>query len=442
MKKLVATLTLVLFLCLCVPTLAEDMPLPSPSPTPTLLPPIPAPTLSLNGYVYMENGVAYAKGDSLSISWTPESAVYSASLIDSEGATTALEINDSSRVDINVSDYDAGMYTLCVVAYNPWFPERTPGKSSLVICIPETEPAREEAAFGRPEADMPVIEWNTPTPEPTAVPPVQAQKIRTIASGGYDTVALKSDGSILSSDPYYDAFPANANIIALYQNGASVAGVTDDGRVFAPWFKGLDVWEDIVAVAGGDGFTIGLKREGTLVTSFEKSFENKYGEGDVGGWTDIVAIACGNYHTIGLRNDGTVVATGLNFNGQCDVGSWTEIVAIASNVSHTVGLKSDGTIVATGWNGKGQCDVDGWQDIVDVACGLSHTVGLKSDGTVVAVGRNNYGQCNVGDWTNIVAICCGDDHTVGLKSNGTLVTTGRNHDGQCNVGDWTDIRLY
>lgn len=28
------------------------------------------------------------------------------------------------------------------------------------------------------------------------------------------------------------------------------------------------------------------------------------------GWTDIVAIACGLFHTVGLRKDGTVVSVG------------------------------------------------------------------------------------------------------------------------------------
>ena len=98
---------------------------------------------------------------------------------------------------------------------------------------------------------------------------------------------------------------------------------------------------------------------------------NGNGECNVSEWTDIVAISAGNGYTVGLKADGTVVATKFNDNiftyyhdyGQCDVASWTDIVAIDAGSRHTVGLKSDGTVVATGINNHGQCDVGGWTNI-------------------------------------------------------------------------------
>lgn len=38
-----------------------------------------------------------------------------------------------------------------------------------------------------------------------------------------------------------------------------------------------------------------------------------------------MAISAGNGHTIGLKADGTVVVTGWNDDGQCDVSGWTDI---------------------------------------------------------------------------------------------------------------------
>ena len=229
----------------------------------------------------------------------------------------------------------------------------------------------------------------------------------TLAAGGYHTVGIRSDGTVIVSDlPFYDS------------NGQ------DD----------VDSWTNIVAVAAGGYHTVGLRGDGTVTAAGL----NELGECDVDSWTDIVAVAAGRRHTVGLRSDGTVVATGWNDSSQCDVDSWSDIVAVAAN-GCTVGLRSDGTVVATGWNYYGQCDVDSWNNIVAVAAGEVHTVGLRSDGTVVATGRNAEGQCIVNSWTNIVAVAAGEYHTVGLRSDGTVVATGRGYDGSCDVDGWTNI---
>ena len=74
--------------------------------------------------------------------------------------------------------------------------------------------------------------------------------------------------------------------------------------------------------------------------------------------SDIVAIAAGDFYTVGLKADGTVVAVGSNESGQCDVQNWSNIVAIAAGAKHTVGLKADGTVVCVG-----DYDLDELEDI-------------------------------------------------------------------------------
>ena len=43
------------------------------------------------------------------------------------------------------------------------------------------------------------------------------------------------------------------------------------------------------------------------------------------GWPDIVAVAAGDAYTVGLKADGTVVAVGDNEYGQREVSGWTDI---------------------------------------------------------------------------------------------------------------------
>ena len=194
-------------------------------------------------------------------------------------------------------------------------------------------------------------------------------------------------------------------------------------------------WKDIVAISAGSSYTVGIKKDGTVVAAVDMDL----GRCDVSNWKDIVDISASDNHTVGLKKDGTVIASGNNHRGECNISKWRGIVAISAGHLNTIGLKKDGTVVATGYNADGQCKVSGWKNIKAISTGVFHTVGLKKDGTVVATGENTYGQCNVAGWYDIVAISAGDYHTVGIKKDGTVVATGDNRFGQCNVSDWDNI---
>ena len=261
-----------------------------------------------------------------------------------------------------------------------------------------------------------------------------------LCAGENFTVALCSDGTILSTDAdlYGQCQAQNwTDLIAVSAGGAHTVALRSDSTVWAAGDEADDQcdvqdWTDIVAVSAGDRHTVGLSSDGTAVATGLNDSE----QCDVQDWNGLVDISAGGSHTMGLRADGTVVATGLNNIGQCDVQTWSDIIAVSAGWKHTVGLSSDGTVVATGLNYDGRCDVQDWTDIVAVSAGWSHTVGLRADGTVVATGLNYDGRCDVQDWTDIVAVSAGRNHTVGLRADGTVVATGANQSGQCDVETW------
>ena len=80
-------------------------------------------------------------------------------------------------------------------------------------------------------------------------------------------------------------------------------------------------------------------------------------------WADIVAVEAGEYYTLGLKRDGTVVATGDNDYGQCDVSSWSDIIDVSASICSTVGLKKNGTVVITKRNDWGEANVNEWSGI-------------------------------------------------------------------------------
>ena len=79
--------------------------------------------------------------------------------------------------------------------------------------------------------------------------------------------------------------------------------------------------------------------------------DGRNGHSDTGRWHDIVAISASGEYIMGLRANGTVVSTAPKDN----VNHWRDIVAISCGV----GLKADGTVVTTNLNS----DVNSWRDI-------------------------------------------------------------------------------
>lgn len=268
---------------------------------------------------------------------------------------------------------------------------------------------------------------------------------KTIDTGGFHTIGLKSDGTVVTAGAYgggQHKADEWKGIIAVSAGENYTVGLKSDGTVVAAGWNGygqcnVENWDNIVAISAGGSHTVGLKSDGTVVAIGNEGNSRC----DVGDWKNIMAISAGLTFTVGLKSDGTVVTTEEGVVTQRIVSGWKDIIAVSAGGRHTVGLKSDGTVVAAGNENNGQCDVGDWKDVVAISAGLAFTVGLKSDGTVVAVGENDDGQCNVSDWKNIVEVSAGSYHTVGLKADGTVVAVGNNKYGQRNIDDWKDILI-
>lgn len=284
-----------------------------------------------------------------------------------------------------------------------------------------------------------------------------------VEAGDWDSVGIKSDGTILNAGgltyAYGQGVVSNWNsikqvsvgvsyIVGLYNNGTAVSfGTNDNGE------GNVSQWADIIQVDVGGHYsyssaldadtefshTAGLKSDGTVVAVGD----NSLGQCNVSPWNGVKQVSAGGGNTVALKTDGTVVLAGEGYSGVGDISSWTDIKQISANRFHVVGLKTNGSVVAAGEDSKGRCDVDSWTNIKQISAGMEHTVGLKTDGTVVAVGSNSYGQCNVDTWTDIKQIAAGGGHTIGLKFDGTVIAVGNNNGpfgwsyfGQCDVSSW------
>jgi alpha-tubulin suppressor-like RCC1 family protein len=264
------------------------------------------------------------------------------------------------------------------------------------------------------------------------------------ANSGGTVVAwgLNDVGEVTGTPALTAPYSATANPVIL--NGQTLTGVT---AIAGGGTQTVALKSDGTVVVWGDNYygqTTGIPTAPTDLSAVADPVT-------LNGQTlnGVTAIAAGYYHTVVLTSDSTVVAWGDNSRGQTTVpAGLSGITAIAAGAWHTVALKSDGTVVAWGWNSFGQTTIPtGLSGVTAIAASSLHTVALKSDGTVVAWGQNTTGAVT-GTPTNsnvvanpvtlngqvlsgVVAVAAADDaHTVALKSDGTVVAWGGNFYGE------------
>lgn len=194
--------------------------------------------------------------------------------------------------------------------------------------------------------------------------------------------------------------------------------------------------QQATTISAGIRYSTGIVSEGKI----KYSGDYELLEEELSAWEDIISISLNGHLAIGLKQDGTVVTTGKipdYPDYYIDTHTWKDIIAISSGQQYIVGLESDGTLVAQGHNGDGQLDINNWEDIVAISCGWRHTVGLDSNGNIKISGFQSESQLNnisehKDDWTNIIAISAAggssetsgrNAYTAALKQNGKVVTT-------------------
>jgi hypothetical protein len=208
-----------------------------------------------------------------------------------------------------------------------------------------------------------VVAWGDNSSGKTNVPP-SATNVMAVAAGYFNSLALKSDGTVI-------AWGSQTNVPAGLSN--------------------------VVAIAAGVGQNLALKNDGTLVawgTPRASSYTNI-----PPGLSNIVAIACGDEHNLVLKADGTVFAWGENYSGQTNTpAGLSNVVAIAAGNSSNLAIRRDGTAWASGTFPSNQVSAfsnvvagalvaAGFQGVVVLGDGSAHAWGYPS-GTSVTVISN------------------------------------------------------
>ncbi len=239
----------------------------------------------------------------------------------------------------------------------------------------------------------------------------------------------------LTAEPFRKSFVSSGRNHTAYvlQDGS----VTINGSKEAKAIQAeIDSWSNIVSVAAGNWFTLGLTEYGQVFAAGK----DKYSELEIDGLENVGAIAAGAFHSVALINDGTVKAFGRNDNGECNTEGWSGIIQVAAGDHHTVALKEDGTVLSVGADNAGQCQTLDWKDIVCINANGSVTAGLKKDGTVLIAGSSTQAK-KTADWSGIVLLDVGINHICALKEDGTFLSTAIGYYDEKKLDTITDVHF-
>ena len=297
--------------------------------------------------------------------------------------------------------------------------------------------------------------------------PAGLRDVTAIAAGGDNTVALKTDGTVVAwgnnATASLDVPAGLRNVTAIAAGAGHLVALFNPPPNSAP--TALALSSSSVAELGVAGTTVGT------FTVNEPWDTHTYalvaGTGDTGN------------AAFTISGDRLLTNTSFDFETQSSYSirvQATDSAGLRLEEAFTVTITDvrewNGTPTAWGQNGSGQTTVPpGLVDIVAIAAGGSHTVVLHADGTVAAWGRYDLGQtrlcrrdcaprpspraCSI-PWrsrrtvpsppggfdlpssvpaglSTVTAIAAGDFHTVALKADGTVIAWGLNGSGQTTV---------
>ncbi|MEX2238958.1 MAG: hypothetical protein WEB00_15645 [Dehalococcoidia bacterium] len=271
-------------------------------------------------------------------------------------------------------------------------------------------------------------------------------------SWGKDVSGQLGNGAPNSSQDAPVPVSLLTNVVELAGGGGHTLALLSDGTVMS--------WGDDGSGQLGNGATTGDQPAPTAVS----------------GLSGVKAIAAGDNHSLALLNDGTVRAWGNDDDGQLGNGPTTGdqpapvvvsglggVKAIAAGRDHSLAVLNEGTVRSWGNDDSGKLGngattgdqpapvvVDGLSLVNEVAAGAFHSLALVNDGTVRAWGADDVGQLGNGDTTGdqpapvavgglsgVKAIAAGDFHSLALRNNGTARSWGSNTFGELGSGEIT-----
>lgn len=226
------------------------------------------------------------------------------------------------------------------------------------------------------------------------------------------------------------------NINRLSVSQTTVVYIEDSGAI---GFTGSNINDQLnelavtnaIKVCEGEGFSVVLNSDGTLISSGLPSDLAK----QISQWKNIIDVSTGDKHILALDANGRVNCAGDSEACQIDGTKYVKKVFATDNAS--VALNEDGSILYKG-SLIGSSYLKDLTNIIDIASCENMLAVLKQDKTIsVYAKKGTYLKAE--SWKNIVDVACGDDFVAGLDAYGKVHIDTSNSDYEQIVSYWNNI---
>jgi alpha-tubulin suppressor-like RCC1 family protein len=288
--------------------------------------------------------------------------------------------------------------------------------------------------------------------------------VAAVAAGGFHSLALKADGSVLAWGagttapaappvaPQFGQAIVPLGLVTLYNVGATIPNNTT-GLVNTVTLAAANTGVVPGMLVTGPANTVGIGAKvvsvsGTTVTLTVPNLNSPVTPTPstpvaLNFYSGVVAIAAGYYHSVALKSDGSVVVWGGDTTNvptiQTVPAGLSPILAVANvppnpnppGTVNTVTLAAPNAGIIPGMLVTGPAGTVGSGAIV-----LSKTGTPALNLTLSVPNAVNTNAANITTALTfpppsiVIAIAAGNEHTMALKSDGTVVTWGRNVEGQ------------
>lgn len=293
--------------------------------------------------------------------------------------------------------------------------------------------------------------------------------------GGYHVYGLKTDGTVMAAgdviNPYAGYVGLHApeeweNIVSLAAGKDFVVGVDRSGKMYYAGLprgelSGVALWQDMEQMTAAPGFAMGLDRKGKVHTwSSETQLWRMWDDRDEAvNWKNIVSLEASGELAGGIDKDEQLHLI-LNTEDQYDLSSQAAAMGPARQLvlheNEALVLLRDGRVF---WLGKqiAAHPVPVLNGAVSVALGENIALGVMKDGRVQsyifedplwllkAPGANgsllasDIAASYTEEWRSVVSVVIGGDVSYGLTGEGKVLMAGDARYGQEAALGWENI---
>ena len=199
------------------------------------------------------------------------------------------------------------------------------------------------------------------------------------------------------------------------------------------------LWTDIVALYTSNRFVIGLKKDGTVQVAGSEITVDSGGVNihAVEAWKNIVSIAAGDDFAIGVDSFGKMYYHAQPVGELSGVALWEDVDAAAASQGFAAGIAKDGKGIAWSaeemlWRfGDDRAGCAAWQDVVSLSVSDSLAVGIDQKGRLLLSGYHDYTENDFSTLEQrgpIRRAALHDDQVLILTEQGEVFFFGREDD--------------